>query len=76
MQPRLPAGCLRCAPTLPAQPAPPPLHCPLPTASRLWEFNGEGSIPYVPLLRAPYYVWVGHVPSSVAELLVENKVGC
>jgi betaine lipid synthase len=26
---------------------------------RLWEYNGEGSIPYVPYLRAPYYVWIG-----------------
>jgi len=26
---------------------------------RVWEYNGEGSIPYVPWLRAPYYVWVG-----------------
>jgi betaine lipid synthase len=26
---------------------------------RVWEFNGEGSIPYVPYLRAPYYVWIG-----------------
>ena len=24
--------------------------------SRVWEFNDEGSIPYVPYLRAPYYV--------------------
>jgi betaine lipid synthase len=26
---------------------------------RCWEYNGEGSIPYVPYLRAPYYVWIG-----------------
>jgi betaine lipid synthase len=26
---------------------------------RVWEYNGEGSIPYVPYLRAPFYVWVG-----------------
>ena len=26
---------------------------------RVWEFNGEGSIPYVPYLRAPFYVWIG-----------------
>ena len=28
----------------------------LPLCSRVWEFNDEGSIPYVPYLRAPYYV--------------------
>ena len=28
---------------------------------RVWEHNSEGSIPYVPVLRAPYYVWVGRV---------------
>ena len=33
----------------------------------------QGSIPYVPYLRAPYYVWVGHVP-QVATILAENKV--
>ena len=26
---------------------------------RLWEENGEGGIPYVPYLRAPWYAWVG-----------------
>ena len=33
----------------------------------------QGSIPYVPFLRAPYYVWVGHVP-QLATILQENKV--
>ena len=33
----------------------------------------QGSIPYVPYLRAPYYVWVGHVP-QFATILQENKV--
>ena len=33
----------------------------------------QGSIPYVPLLRAPYYVWVGHV-AQLATVLTENKV--
>eukprot|EP00891_Asterochloris_glomerata_P001660 jgi/Astpho2/1660/e_gw1.00032.33.1_t len=41
--------------------------------SRVWEFNGEGSIPYVPFLRAPYYVWVGRVP-ALANLMTEAKV--
>ena len=30
-----------------------PVSC---ACSRVWEFNDEGSIPYVPYLRAPYYV--------------------
>ncbi|KAJ7531111.1 hypothetical protein O6H91_14G032700 [Diphasiastrum complanatum] len=25
----------------------------------VFEFNGRGKIPYVPVLRAPYYVWIG-----------------
>ncbi|KAL4451296.1 hypothetical protein ABPG77_009368 [Micractinium sp. CCAP 211/92] len=41
--------------------------------SRVWEFNDEGSIPYVPYLRAPYYVWIGRIP-KLETLLVENKV--
>jgi hypothetical protein len=40
--------------------------------SRVWECNGQGSIPYVPYLRAPYYVWIGHVP-QLATVLSENK---
>ena len=38
----------------------------------MWEYNDEGSIPYVPWFRAPYYVWVGRVP-RLETLLVENK---
>lgn len=26
---------------------------------RVWEINSQGSIPYVPVLRAPWYVWIG-----------------
>jgi hypothetical protein len=44
----------------------------LPACSRVWEYNDEGSIPYVPWFRAPYYVWVGRVP-RLETLLVENK---
>ena len=33
----------------------------------------QGSIPYVPYLRAPFYVWVGHVP-QLSTVLAENKV--
>lgn len=30
---------------------------------RVYEVNDHGSIPYVPLLRAPYYIWVGRLPT-------------
>lgn len=40
--------------------------------SRVWEFNDEGPIPYVPWLRAPYYVAVYRVP-KLETLLIENK---
>ncbi len=40
--------------------------------SRVWEFNDEGSIPWVPFLRAPYYVALYRVP-KLETLLVENK---
>ena len=42
-----------------------------PQPLRFWP--AQGSIPYVPFLRAPYYVWVGHVP-QLATILQENKV--
>ena len=41
--------------------------------SRVWEFNDQGSIPYVPLLRAPYYVGLYKVP-KLSTIMVENKV--
>jgi betaine lipid synthase len=41
--------------------------------SRVWEYNDEGSIPYVPYFRAPYYVAIYTVP-KLESLLVENKV--
>lgn len=34
--------------------------------------RAQGSIPYVPYLRAPYYVWIGRIP-KLETLLVENK---
>ena len=34
---------------------------------RVWEVNREGSIPYVPYFRAPYYVWVGRPWESAAK---------
>ena len=39
----------------------------------MWEFNDQGSIPYVPLLRAPYYVGLYKVP-KLSTIMVENKV--
>lgn len=42
---------------------------------RVWERNGEGTIPYVPApLRCPFYVWLGRAPTLAAQL-VEPKVG-
>lgn len=41
--------------------------------SRAWEMNGQGSIPYVPVLRAPFYVWVGR-PRPGAGILTEARV--
>ncbi len=40
---------------------------------RVWEVNSQGSIPYVPYLRAPYYIWIGqnHQTGHAAH---ENKV--
>ena len=32
----------------------------------------QGSIPYVPILRAPYYVWIGRVP-QLATIMAESK---
>jgi betaine lipid synthase len=41
--------------------------------SRVWEYNDNGSIPYVPFLKAPYYVAVYTVP-KLSTIMVENKV--
>ena len=43
---------------------------------RLYEFNSQGPIPYVPYLRAPWYIWIGR-KKTTAELMgveVEEKV--
>ena len=32
----------------------------------------QGSIPYVPFLRAPYYIWIGRVP-QLSTILAEPK---
>lgn len=50
-----------------ALPTPRPPFCPARCAD-------EGSIPWVPYFRAPYYVWVGRIP-KLETLLIENKVG-
>jgi hypothetical protein len=35
---------------------------------RVWEVNSQGSIPYVPYLRAPYYIWIGQHHQTGREL--------
>lgn len=32
----------------------------------------QGSIPYVPFMRAPYYIWIGRVP-QLSTILAEPK---
>jgi betaine lipid synthase len=34
---------------------------------RQWEINSEGSIPWVPYLRAPYFVWLGKPWADTAK---------
>jgi betaine lipid synthase len=42
---------------------------------RVWEINSEGSIPWVPYLRAPYFVWLGRPWSDAQKQLHhEQKV--
>ena len=41
--------------------------------SRIWDFNSEGSIPYVPYFRAPFYVSLYRVP-KLETMLIESKV--
>lgn len=38
---------------------------------RVWEINSEGSIPYVPYLRAPYYIWIGQNHQDGRECLMK-----
>eukprot|EP00195_Chlamydomonas_chlamydogama_P005703 CAMPEP_0202899678 /NCGR_PEP_ID=MMETSP1392-20130828/7850_1 /ASSEMBLY_ACC=CAM_ASM_000868 /TAXON_ID=225041 /ORGANISM="Chlamydomonas chlamydogama, Strain SAG 11-48b" /LENGTH=653 /DNA_ID=CAMNT_0049585927 /DNA_START=166 /DNA_END=2127 /DNA_ORIENTATION=- len=40
---------------------------------RVWEINSQGSIPYVPYLRAPYYIWIGR-HRQLGHAAHENKV--
>jgi len=35
---------------------------------REYEFNSVGKIPFVPLVEAPYYVWLGHPRTSSAPV--------
>lgn len=46
------------------------MHCPI--YHRLNAPLLQGSIPYVPFLRAPYYVWIGRVP-QLATIMAESK---
>jgi len=39
---------------------------------REWELNGQGSIPYVPFLRVPWYVWIGRKQSSNLHSVVHR----
>jgi betaine lipid synthase len=34
---------------------------------RQWEINSEGSIPWVPYLRAPFFVWLGRPWADTAK---------
>ena len=40
---------------------------------RVWEYNDEGSIPWVPFFRAPYYVALYRIP-KLETMLIESKV--
>jgi len=40
------------------------------TLNRVWEYNGRGSLPYVPYIKAPYYVWIG---KKSADLITETE---
>jgi betaine lipid synthase len=39
----------------------------------VWEHNSQGSIPYVPYLRAPFYVWIGRPWADAAKSLVHEQ---
>lgn len=45
--------------------------CPNVAGSRtfvaVYEYNSSGAIPYVPLLKVPYYIWLGKT-KSVTEM--------
>jgi betaine lipid synthase len=40
---------------------------------RAWEFNGQGSIPCVPYLCAPWFAWVGRPWADAAKQLVHEQ---
>ena len=42
-------------------------------ATRVFEYNGAGGIPYVPFLRAPYYVWIGTKSQDDEYAVAEKK---
>jgi betaine lipid synthase len=39
----------------------------------VWEVNSQGSIPYVPYLRAPFYAWIGRPWGDAAKQLVHEQ---
>ncbi|CAG9467464.1 unnamed protein product [Pedinophyceae sp. YPF-701] len=41
---------------------------------RVMEVNSQGSIPYVPYLRAPWYVWVGQKGKPGVDVDLENEL--
>lgn len=41
---------------------------------RVWEINSQGSIPYVPYFRAPYYIWIGQHHQTGRESSEPDKL--
>lgn len=39
-----------------------------------WEVEGEGSIPYVPYFKAPYYIWIGNLSSDNTIIYKNHEV--
>jgi betaine lipid synthase len=39
----------------------------------LYEHNSSGPIPYVPFLRAPYYIWIGNKTGKTNHVISEHK---
>jgi betaine lipid synthase len=39
----------------------------------LYEHNSSGPIPYVPWLRAPYYIWIGNKTGKTNHVISEHK---
>jgi len=39
----------------------------------IYEQNNEGSIPYIPYLRPPYYVWIGNKTGKLKHVFADHK---